>query len=228
MSAVRDYFWALFVSSFSLTCASCSTPPTYTGVPEETCPDGVCQGSGLCNVPADCPGVCNRCENNLCHKYADFCVLGVEPFDGAQNVPLTTQLITVRFSAPLSAEDASAAVSLKRGQNESVPLSVEVLDDKLSIKTNNLLKSGSTYQLTINELLRSRSYIPLSEPFVSSFTTVFAQNARGSSDYVLTPMGGRFENTAGDIAVEVVEGAGTGILEGSNGLTVTITNSTWN
>ncbi len=228
MSTTR-YGFCAFVFVFSLTCVSCSTPPTYSGeAPEETCPNGVCPEGRLCKVPSDCPGVCNRCENNFCRKYADFCVTAVEPFDGAQNVPLTTQLITVRFSAPLSAEDASSAVSLKRTQNESVPLSVEVLEDKLLIKTNNLLKSGSTYQLTINELLRSRSYIPLSQPFVSSFTTVFAQTARGSSAYVLTPMGGRFENAAGDIAVEVVEGVGTGIMEGSNGLTVTISNGSWN
>lgn len=196
----------------------CGKCPTGTA-----CNNGKCEA--LCNKDADC-GKCSTCEASFCHKYADFCVIAVEPASGATGVDINTQTMKITFSSDLNPSSiGSSSVGLIKGESSPISSTTSVAGPVVTMKIGTLLSPASEYTIWVGQEVQSADMIFLPERFESKFTTITSDSgATGPAGFGLSPVAGHMEG--GRYSLDVVGGPVAGTAEGNNA-SVTVSDGFW-
>ncbi len=174
----------------------------------------------LCNSDADC-AACSHCEQNFCNKYADFCVVKVEPKDGEEGVPISRQSMKVTFSSEVNPNSVTAAnIGLLRSSNEPITSVAKVNGKEVELSIGTILSPATKYTIWVAKELQSKDFIFLPERFESSFNTVRSDStAAGPAGFGLSPVAGQMKG--GKFTLDVVGGPIAGTAEkGSSQVTV--------
>ncbi len=179
----------------------------------------------LCNEDDDC-GSCSKCEQNFCNKYADFCVVKVEPESNATNVPISRQTMKITFSGEVNPNSVTSAnIGLLRNDNEPITSTPKASGKEVELSIGTILSPATKYTIWVAKELQSKDFIFLNERFESSFNTVRSDStAAGPAGFGLSPVAGQMKG--GKYTLDVVGGPIAGTAE-KGGSQVTVSDGFW-
>lgn len=138
------------------------------------CEAGMVCNNGRCLLPCvregDC-GQCSSCKFGFCERYADFCVLGSDPANGAGDVRVDLPGVKIEFSEPVNEATLNGNVVLTLADGHIVAVANHLVSSKLTMELREPLAENSLYRLQVSENLQSEDGHHLTGGFSSSFST---------------------------------------------------------
>ena len=225
------------IAMLSMVMASCNNPPVGPG--EQIgggdcgkCPQGtLCNPKSnkcenICGSASDC-GKCSRCENNFCEKFADFCVVSVEPANGAKDVAIETQAMKITFSDDVNSSTVSSdTVGIKKNDGDVINSTLDVQGAVVTVKIGTWLTPATNYTIWVHQDVQSSNFIFLGERYESKFSSISSEtNNAGPTGYGLSPVAGQMKG--GKYTLDVSGGPVAGSAEGGN-KSLTVSEGFWN